>query len=327
MEPITRKKKTSTLVMANYNHAHYLSDSLSSIFSQSRPIDEVIVIDDASTDNSLEVLAQFQGFESRLKVLRNEMNRGVVYSANRGIAEAEGELICFHSADDFIMPTFFERSVGMLEAYPQAGLCTSFFSTVRDSDKEVFPGVLPWGDKPTYFTPRDLTNVEVAGGIPGHASIYDKQSVVAAGGLIPELKWHCDWFMNHVIAARKGFCFIPESLSFFRISEGGSYGSGRSNWREQKKVVGNILRLIFSDAFKDVIPFFQASVMMSHLYPDIGRFIVEEAAFLSHEEFVAVLGMLKEQEQQKIISVIGANKNLFPELHDVCVEYQSKLAS
>ena len=320
---MTRKKKTATLVMANYNHVKYLPESLSSIFAQSRAIDEVIIIDDASTDNSLEVLSQFQVKEARLRVLRNETNKGAVYSANRGLAQASGDLVCFHSADDFMTPIFFEFSVGMLETCPIAGLCTSYFSHFRDSDRAAFLGKLAWADKPSYLSPTDLMRLKIGGTIPGHASVYDKQAVLRAGALIPELKWHCDWFMNHVIAARTGICFIPFALSFFRDSEGGSYSSGRSNWNEQKQVIANILKLLFSDEFKDVIPFFQGSATMSHLCQDVGRFLVEEATILTSDEILTVWQMLKETDRQQLMTVFDENRILVPELHQICSQYEA----
>lgn len=303
--------------MANYNHAHYLKDSLPPIFSQTRPIDEVLIIDDASTDNSLEVLSSFQTKESRLRVIKNETNRGAIYSVNVGLREANGELVCFHSADDFLTPVFFELSVGMLEVCPIAGLCTSYFSHFRDTDKATFVGVLPWATEPTYLNPEELMRVKVRGGIPGHASIYDKQTVMAAGALIPELKWHCDWFMNHVIAARTGICFIPAPLSFFRMSPGGSYSSGRGNWEQQREVVKTILALLFSPAYEDVVPFFQGSAIMSHLYGDVARLLIEEPTFLTSERIPQVVAMFDEGQQLVYMEMLNKNKILAPELYQI----------
>lgn len=312
--------------MANYNHAHYLPDSLSSIFSQTRPIDEVIIVDDASTDNSLEVLSSFQAKESRLRVIRNETNKGAIYSANRGLREAQGELVCFHSADDFMAPIFFEFSVGMLELSPIAGLCTSFFSHFRDSDKTTFLGTLPWGDEPTYLRPAELMRLKIRGGIPGHASIYDKATVMEAGALIPELKWHCDWFMNHVIAARTGICFIPAPLSFFRQSTGGSYSSGRGNWEHQKEVVKNILSLLFSPAYEDAVLFFQGAAIMAHLFQDVGKLLVEEPTFLSSENTLKVVAMFDALQQQAFLDMLSKNRLVVPELYQLLTQNRAEVA-
>lgn len=307
-------KKTSSLIMANYNHGHFLTDSLSSIFSQTRPVDEVLVIDDASTDNSLEILHSFQQKESRLKVLQNRKNQGAVFSINRGLHAATGDVVCFHSADDFIVPTFFQFSVGMLERCHNAGMCCSYFSSFLDSTKEANLGRLLWSDEPTYLSPEDLIRVHAGGNIPGHSSVYIKQCILDAGAFLPELKWHCDWFLIHVIAARTGICFIPAALAFLRINDAGSYSSGRANWEEQREVVRHIISLLLSAPYSDVVPFFQRSRCLSHVFTDVARLILEEPEFLNADDFLTILAMLGQHEQNALASSLNVMKDRYPTL-------------
>jgi glycosyltransferase involved in cell wall biosynthesis len=311
-------KRTASLVMANYNYAHFLKDSLTSIFSQTRPVDEVLVIDDASTDNSLEVLQAFQQKESRLRVLRNESNQGAVFAVNRGLHEATGDVVCFHSADDFIHPSFFQLSVGMLEACPVAGMCCSFFSTFIDSTKEVNLGAMHWSSEATYLSQADLIRVNAGGSIPGHSSVYLRQSVLDAGALIPELKWHCDWFLINVIAARTGICFIPAALAFLRINDGGSYSTGRANWTEQREVVKCMLRLLLSPPYQDVVPFFQQAGCLSHIAADITRLFWEEPDFLTQDELLIIFAMLSRHEQTLIAGTISALTSSVSKLAVLC---------
>src|SRR5437762_2359536 len=91
---------TLSVVVPNYNHAHYLPKCLAAILGQSLPPTEVIMIDDGSTDNSLEVLGQLAREHPNLHVHRNERNRGVVWTANRGIDLAQGDYLFFTAADD-----------------------------------------------------------------------------------------------------------------------------------------------------------------------------------------------------------------------------------
>jgi glycosyltransferase involved in cell wall biosynthesis len=311
-------KKTSSLIMANYNHGHFLTDSLTSIFSQTRPVDEVLVIDDASTDNSLEILQSFQRKEARLKVLRNNKNQGAVFSINRGLHEAAGDVVCFHSADDFIVPTFFHFSVGMLERCHMAGLCCSYFSMFHDSTKLANPGKLPWSDTPTYLSPEDLIRLKVRGNIPGHSSVYLKQCIIDAGTFIPELKWHCDWFLIQVIAARTGICFIPAALAFLRINDSGSYSSGRANWPEQKEVVRHMIKLLLSTPYRDVVPFFQRCSCLSHIFADVARLLLEEPEFLNTDEMLTIFAMLAEHEQEALVSSLASMKEQYPTLVPLC---------
>jgi hypothetical protein len=70
---------TVTVLLCNYNHAFYLPDSLGGICTQTRPPDEVIVLDDGSTDNSLEIIEQFVQRYPFIRILKNERNRGLLH--------------------------------------------------------------------------------------------------------------------------------------------------------------------------------------------------------------------------------------------------------
>ena len=82
-----------SVLLCNYNHARYLPDSLSAICTQTRLPEEVIVLDDGSTDNSLEIIEGFARRYPFIRVLKNETNRGLLYSINRALKEARCDFI------------------------------------------------------------------------------------------------------------------------------------------------------------------------------------------------------------------------------------------
>src|SRR4051812_21669960 len=118
-------RSSLSVVMPNYNHSHYIGEALEAILGQTfRPM-EVIVVDDASTDNSVEVIEQFVRRDSAVRLLRNEQNSGPVPTVNLGLKQASGDYVYTMAADDKILPTFFEKSMNLLAQYPQAGLCSA----------------------------------------------------------------------------------------------------------------------------------------------------------------------------------------------------------
>src|SRR4029077_4495411 len=85
-------------VLLNYNHARYLRDAVRSLASQNPPPQEIIVIDDASTDDSLAVLSELAKETPCLRVLREDTNRGAIAALNRGLAEARSPYLYFGAA-------------------------------------------------------------------------------------------------------------------------------------------------------------------------------------------------------------------------------------
>src|SRR5262245_40453342 len=90
-----------SIVVPVYNGARYLRESLDSILGQTYPHTEVLVMDDASTDETPQVLASYG---DRVRVHRQPWNRGIYGNANDGIALARGEYIAVYHGDDVYDP-------------------------------------------------------------------------------------------------------------------------------------------------------------------------------------------------------------------------------
>jgi glycosyltransferase involved in cell wall biosynthesis len=111
-----RLRKVS-VVVPNFDYARYLEERLTSIFEQTYPIFELIVLDDASRDHSLEVLERLSAATGRrFRVLVNEVNSGVAFRQwAKGCEAARGECVWIAEADDLSRPRFLERVVDALE--------------------------------------------------------------------------------------------------------------------------------------------------------------------------------------------------------------------
>ena len=107
-----------SIIVPVFNGEPYLRESLDSIFAQTFSPTEVIVMDDASTDGTSNIVSYYG---DRLKYYRQSQNRGIYGNVNDGIALAKGEYIAVYHADDIYFPTMIEREVAFLERYPEAG--------------------------------------------------------------------------------------------------------------------------------------------------------------------------------------------------------------
>ena len=253
-----------SVVLPNYNHARFLPVCFKALVAQSVPPFEIIVIDDASTDNSMEVITSFARQHPAIRVFQNERNQGVVFGMNRGVELAQGEYLHFASADDQVKPGLFEKSLRLLAAHPQAALCCTVSEWSYASSGLTWHMAAGMADQPSYFSPADMVRVGHKGklAIVSHSAVMRKQAVCEVGGFLPELRWHCDWFATYTSAFRHGMCYVPEPLSSVTLHERSFYGSGRQSG-EHQRVLARLLELLSSKEFADVAPLIRDSGALS----------------------------------------------------------------
>ena len=110
-----------SVIVPLYNKAPYVRKALESILTQSYKDFECIVVDDGSTDGSLDIVRSLDIGDRRLKII-SQKNAGVAAARNRGVKESKGEYVCFLDADDWWEPTFLEEMDKLIREYPEAGL-------------------------------------------------------------------------------------------------------------------------------------------------------------------------------------------------------------
>jgi len=177
-----RSSPTVSAIVPCYNGARWLAEALKSITAQSLPVQEIIVVDDASTDNSAEI-AQERG----ASVIRNSANRGEGYSRNVGLRHASGDLIAWLDADDVWLPQHVSTLSGLLQQYPQA---TAAFGAVQrfGQRNELIRGYVPPGDPSNVFWAafRDWVHTTIG-------SMTHKAALLNIGGFNEEERYSVDF--------------------------------------------------------------------------------------------------------------------------------------
>jgi len=112
-----------SVLMPVYNGLPFLKESIESILSQSFSDFEFIIIDDGSGDDASRLINIYSAEDSRIKVFRNEVNMGIVFSLNRGLKECSGDYIVRMDADDIAMPDRLRKQVNWMESNPD--ICVS----------------------------------------------------------------------------------------------------------------------------------------------------------------------------------------------------------
>ncbi|MBR0673269.1 glycosyltransferase [Roseomonas soli] len=151
-----------SVVVPNYNYARYMPDRLGSIFRQSHPVREVIVLDDCSTDDSLDVIPAVAARHGRdIRLEPNAVNSGSVFAQwRKAAALAQGEFLWIAEADDLSDPDFLLRAVASLKADPSIRFAFTDSSTIHAD------GTPMWPDYKQYYAtlePGALARSEVFG--------------------------------------------------------------------------------------------------------------------------------------------------------------------
>lgn len=115
-----------TVLVPVYNGARFLIESLESILAQTHRNLEIIVLDDASTDDTPQILASYS---DRLRTIRQRSNKGIYDNVNAGIRAAHGDFIAVYHADDIYAPNIVQRELAAFESHPEVGavFCSDIF--------------------------------------------------------------------------------------------------------------------------------------------------------------------------------------------------------
>ena len=250
------KMPSLSVVFPNYNHARYLPVQLSAILQSSYRSKEIIIIDDASTDNSVEIIKNFMCHEPCIKLIRNQRNMGVEWNFNRLVEMASGEYMYLSAADDKILPGFFEKSMTLLAQYPQAGLCSTVGRFIDEDGNDRGIRAMPViSNRPCYLSPKEVKEKLCRYGrwISTPTMIVRRDAVIQEGGQILELGAFADTFLALVVALRHGSCFIPEPLTCWRKMSKGHSSSSATDWEGSSAMFQLACRLMRTK-YRDLFP-------------------------------------------------------------------------
>lgn len=215
-----------SVVIPNYNHANFLPECIESIITQTRLPDEILIIDDCSTDNSIEVIMQYQRQEPRIRLIRNEKNSGPSFSVNFGANNAKGKYLAICAADDFYLPTFFEKMMDLFKKHPDTALaCSGYYDFLESERPYDFRDQTFLTDKTiSYFKPECLVEFlwKHSFIIPSMTTIYRRDAFLKYQ-FNEKMKSLCDYYLNCQIALRNPIVYLQEPLGAYRI-RANSYG-------------------------------------------------------------------------------------------------------
>lgn len=195
-----------SIITPSYNASKFIEETLESILKQTYSNWELIIIDDCSTDNSIEILQPYIEQDSRIKVLLNETNLGAASSRNRGLDIANGDYIAFLDSDDLWLPQKLSKQIAFMQ---QENVLLSYTSYYAMNETGRTIGLYTIKSKTTY---HDLLKTSSIGTL---TTIYSAKEL---GKFYFKQIGHEDYVMKLSILKRIPFAKgIQEPLAKYRI--------------------------------------------------------------------------------------------------------------
>ncbi len=221
---------TVSVIMAAYNGAALIGETLDSLWAQSFDDFEVIVVDDCSTDDTLAILRGCP--DPRLRVIAADTNAGPVRSRNRAFAEARGRYIAGLDQDDICLPDRLERQVAYLDTHPDIALVAATAAILEQ-------GNVSSGIKSPVTTPRLVEWLLWIENPLVWSTVMLRRDHVPAGDFTrPDYLYAEDFDLYHRMARQGGIGRIDDPLLLYR-----KHGGGASQVHAST-MSGNALRIL-----------------------------------------------------------------------------------
>lgn len=240
-----------SVVIPLYNKAHTIVNTLNTVVNQTYKDFEIVIVNDGSTDNGVEVIQQ-NFTDKRIRII-NQENAGVSAARNRGVDESKGEWIAFLDGDDEWMPQYLETMHKALSIYPNADMigCASYykdFITQQVSSNALIDKyngkILPIN---YFMNPSRMTHIG--------ASIIRKTSFIAQGGFKLDIRMNEDLLLQGSIAMNGQFIYVGNVLHVYVGNVNGQATSDKSqtikNCKDQIYVINQLYLLYLNSQSKN----------------------------------------------------------------------------
>lgn len=250
---MSENQELVSIVMPAYNCEKYVVEAINSVLAQTYKNWELLVLDDGSKDNTLQIIEEFSQKDSRIKALPNGKNMGVSATRNRGVELASGDWIAFLDSDDMWEPVKLEVQFEIVEKKAAEFLFTG--SSYINEEGEPFKGILQVPEKLTY---KKLRN----------------QNVISCSSVLVKKKYfenikmekddmHEDYAVWLRILKKGGEAYgVNEPLLIYRISKNSKSG----NKIKTVKMTYKVFR------FVGINPIGSAYFMIRHVLASVGKY-------------------------------------------------------
>lgn len=215
-----------SVILPVYNTEAYVREAVQSILNQTYTQFELIIINDASTDGTLQVLQSFN--DSRIKVITNQTNEKVVRCLNKGLDLARGQYIARMDADDIAMPQRFEKQLNAFGNDPSLDVCATWAKAFQNEEH----GFIPHPDHDDLKASLLFHNVIIHPTVMFRKKTFDKYQVRYEETFTNAE----DYGLWTAVIDKMRFAVVPQVLLMYRIHGNNVSVHHSKNWDEIKRM-------------------------------------------------------------------------------------------
>lgn len=239
--------------MTVYNVQEYLNEAVDSIINQTWNDFELVIVDDGSTDDSLNILNEYK--DERIKVIKSESNGGVAYARNMGLAQCTAKYVAIMDADDVSGLDRLEKQYGFLEEHPEIDGVYAKFKCIN-SDGEILQEEHPIA----YYNYNYLKASMILNNVVANCGMMFKKQIIVDKCLKYDEQWKvgsdykfwCDFIQYGKIVG------MDEVLWYYRLRNDSVYNGAdlldkKQCERKMKIYNFNIYGLIFTEEEREIL--------------------------------------------------------------------------
>ena len=215
---------TVSVIIPAHNAERHLAQAIDSVLAQTYQDFEILLVDDGSTDNTLQVAERYR---EQVRIYTQEQC-GPSAARNAGLRKAQGKFVAFLDADDILLPEKLSRQVGFLKTYPQIDVVYSngygFYTTADGKEFQQTFSALGFLQTNLGVPEVSLPLLAIQNAFPIHAALSRRQAILDVGGFDETLLGREDWDLWLRVAESYRFAYLDGYVALYRLGTGGVTG-------------------------------------------------------------------------------------------------------
>ncbi len=292
-----------TVLMPVYNASLFLREAIESILNQTYKNFEFIIINDGSTDNSLQIIESFT--DSRIRLINNERNLGIIKTRNKGLQLAKGKYIANLDADDISLPDRFDKQISYFDKNPDTVILASRLIRIDSNNNEI--GI--WKEDFSVIKEHEIKDVLPEVNCIGQSTVMMRADFIKSIGYNDKYTYNEDWGLWLDVLAKKGKVRkLKEILVLYR-----EYDQNTTSKINKLGVEKKIIRFKFKYLLNK-IRVLEFNYITNRIFLSFCKDVLKYTSNLLSPRIISIAGVLKRHSLKKIFKQYFTVKKQFNEL-------------